>query len=144
MNRLPAPLTTNCDGIIRSLSMNCSRPSGQHIAGNHQASSSRSVAAPTFSPARIPSPVAAGLPKLQSFSSTGQMFTAPRHVVVEAAAGQDDAAAGADALRAAVAFDDGAGHRPPSTSVINSVIGASSHSGMPWSFIASRIRAVSD
>ncbi len=72
MNRLPAPLTTNCEGIIRSLSMNCSRPSGQHIAGNHQASSSSSVAAPTFSPARMPSPMASGLPKLQSCSSSGR------------------------------------------------------------------------
>src|SRR5690348_18106669 len=27
VKRLPSPLTTNCDGIIRSLSMNCIRPS---------------------------------------------------------------------------------------------------------------------
>src|SRR6478735_2409684 len=72
MNRLPSPFTTNCAGIMRSLSMNCSRPSGQHMAGNHHASSSRSVEPPTFSPARIPSPMEAGLPKLQSFSSTGR------------------------------------------------------------------------
>ena len=67
MKRLPSPLTMNCAGIIRSLSMNCIRPSGHWIAGNHQASSSRSVAAPTFWPARMPSPMAAGLPKLQSW-----------------------------------------------------------------------------
>ena len=72
-----------------------------------------------------------------------QMLSAPRHVVVESAAGQDDAAPRADALLAAVPFDRPRRVTVPSTSVINSVIGELSHSGMPCSFSASRVLAQS-
>ena len=135
MNRLPAPLTTNCDGIIRSLSMNCSRPSGQHIAGNHHASSSRSVEAPTFSPARIPSPMAAGLPKLQSFSRTGRCsrrhsmsWSKPPLARMTPPRAPMRCVRPSRSTTAPVTAPSA-----PSPSRINSIMGASSHSGMPWS-----------
>lgn len=143
MKRFPSPLTTNCAGIMRSLSMNCSRPSGQHIAGNHHASSSSSVAAPTFSAARIPSPRLAGLPKLQSFSRTG------RCSLRQSMSWSNPPAARMTPRRAPIrtarpAVSTTAPTTSPSGPVINSVIGASSHSGMFSCFMASRIRAARD
>ncbi len=97
---------------MRSLSMNCSLPSGQHMAGNHHASSSRSVEPPTFSPARMPSPMDAGLPKLQSFSRTGRCCL--RHWM----SWSNPPAARMTPCRAPMrcwrpfAFDDRAGHLP--------------------------------
>ncbi len=85
--------------------MNCRRPSGQHIAGNHQASSSRSVDPPTFSPARMPSPMDGGIAEAPVLLEHGQVLPAPLHVVVEPAGRQDDAAPRADALLLAVTFD---------------------------------------
>ena len=96
-------------GSVRSARQNHGPPvSG--IDGPHQASSISSSAAPSRSPARMPSPVFAFAPTVQSAPiGCALVLLAHRGVVLEAAAGQHDAVPGADDPLLAVVRDDDAG-----------------------------------
>ena len=65
MNRLPAMLTMIEPGELRSDSANHGAPTSGTV-GPHQASSMMSSAAPSFSAARMPSPVLATAPTVHS------------------------------------------------------------------------------
>ena len=65
MNRLPDMLTMIDPGELRSDSANHGAPTNGTV-GPHHASSIRSSAAPSFSPATIPSPVLALAPTVHS------------------------------------------------------------------------------
>jgi hypothetical protein len=64
-NRWPAPLTSTQPGRLRSARQKYGPP-GSAMDGPHQASSISPVAAPSSSPARIPSPVFPAAPVVHS------------------------------------------------------------------------------
>ena len=102
------------------------------------------MAAPICWPARMPSPVAAGIAEAPVLVDVRQVLFAPGQVVVESAGGQDRRLAWRGSAASAVFHDDGAGDRAVGVGDQSCVIGESSQSGMPRSFIASRSRAASD
>ena len=79
--------------------------------GPHQASSIRSIAAPAAMPARMPPPVLTREPVVHSIDGGLRLvLLAQVDVLLEAAAAEDDAAAGADDHLGAVARDADADH----------------------------------
>ena len=99
MNRLPAMLTMIDPGELRSDSANHGAPTNGTV-GPHHASSINSNAAPSFSAARMPSPVLAFAPTVHSVVIGCALVLDPHlFVVFETTAPQDHPAASPNQLR---------------------------------------------